>query len=69
MALHQMAWFGTTPIGALRVSWIIQMSSPAFTFALGGIAVLLCSAAVLIHRHGQSASQTVAPASVQAFTA
>ena len=28
MALHQMAWFGTTPIGALLVGWIIQVSSP-----------------------------------------
>ena len=27
MALHQMAWFGTTPIGALLVGWIIQASS------------------------------------------
>jgi len=66
MALHQMAWFGTTPIGALLVGWIIQVSSPRVPFALGGLAALLCSAAVLIHRHSQSAPLTVAPASVQA---
>lgn len=69
MALHQMAWFGTTPIGALLVGWIIQMSSPRVPFALGGLAPLLCSTAVLGHRRSQSAPQTIAPASVQASTA
>ena len=69
MALHQMAWFGTTPIGALLVGWIIQVTSPRVPFALGGLAALLCSAAVLIHRHSQSAPQAVAHASVQASTA
>ena len=69
MALHQMAWFGTTPIGALLVGLIIQMSSPRVPFALGGLAALLCSTAVLIRRHSQSAPQAVAPASVQASTA
>lgn len=47
MALHQMAWFGTTPIGALLVGWIIEASSPRVPFALGGLAALLCSSAVL----------------------
>ena len=28
MALHQMALFGTTPIGALLVGWIIQVNAP-----------------------------------------
>lgn len=47
MALHQMAWFGTTPIGALLVGWIIEVSSPRLPFTLGGLAALLCVAAVL----------------------
>ena len=53
MGLHQMAWFGTTPIGALLVGWIIQVSSPRVPFALGGLAALLCAAAVVDHRHHQ----------------
>jgi MFS family permease len=47
MALHQMAWFGTTPIGALLMGWVIQVSSPRVPFVLGGIAALLCAAAVI----------------------
>ncbi len=46
MALHQMALFGTTPIGALLMGWVIQISSPRVPFALGGLAALLCAAAV-----------------------
>jgi MFS family permease len=47
MALHQMAWFGTTPIGALLMGWVIQVSSPRVPFALGGISALLCAVAVV----------------------
>jgi MFS family permease len=47
MALHQMAWFGTTPIGALLMGWVIQVSSPRVPFVLGGISALLCAAAVI----------------------
>ena len=47
MALHQMAWFGTTPIGAVLVGWVIQISSPRLPFALGGSAALVCAGAVL----------------------
>jgi MFS family permease len=47
MALHQMAWFGTTPIGALLMGWVIQISSPRVPFALGGLSALLCAAAVI----------------------
>jgi len=68
MALHQMAWFGTTPIGALLVGWIIQVSSPRVPFALGGLAALLCSAAVLIHRRSQSTPRAIAPTPVQTST-
>ncbi len=47
MALHQMAWFGTTPIGALLMGWVIQISSPRVPFVLGGLSALVCAAAVM----------------------
>lgn len=47
MALHQMAWFGTTPIGALLMGWVIQVSTPRVPFALGGLSALLCATAVI----------------------
>jgi MFS family permease len=50
MALHQMAWFGTTPIGALLMGWVIHASSPRMPFALGGLSALLCAAAVVAGR-------------------
>ena len=45
MALHQMTRFGSTPIGALLMGWVIQISSPRVPFALGGFAAfaLRCS--------------------------
>ena len=46
MALHQIAWFGSTPVGALLMGWVIQLSSPRVPFALGGLAALLCAVAV-----------------------
>ena len=42
MALHQMAWFGSTPIGAVLMGWIIQISSPRVPFALGGLSAAIC---------------------------
>ncbi len=50
MALHQMAWFGSTPIGALLMGWIIQISSPRVPFIIGGLAALVCAAAVIFFR-------------------
>lgn len=47
MALHQMAWFGTTPIGALLMGWVIQVSTPRVPFVLGGLSALLCALAVV----------------------
>ena len=47
MALHQMALFGSTPIGAVLMGWIIQISSPRVPFALGGLSAILCAAAVI----------------------
>ena len=47
MALHQMAWNGSTPIGALAMGWVIQTTSPRAPFALGGLAALACAAALV----------------------
>ena len=46
MALHQMALFGSTPIGAMAMGWVIQTTSPRAPFVLGGIAALACAAAM-----------------------
>jgi MFS family permease len=46
MALHQMAWFGSTPIGALATGAVIQVTSPRVPFALGAIAAFACAVAV-----------------------
>ncbi|MGE0139869.1 MAG: MFS transporter, partial [Ilumatobacteraceae bacterium] len=40
MALHQMAWYGSTPIGALAMGWVIQTTSPRVPFVLGSVAAL-----------------------------
>ena len=50
MALHQMAWFGSTPIGALFMGWIIQVSSPRVPFVLGALAALISAAALTFER-------------------
>ena len=47
MALHQMALFGSTPIGAVLMGWIIQISSPRVPFALGALSAVVCAAAVV----------------------
>jgi MFS family permease len=47
MALHQMALFGSTPIGALLMGWVIHTYSPRMPFVLGGLAALLCAAALI----------------------
>lgn len=51
MALHQMALFGTTPIGALMMGWVIQATSPRVPFVLGGLSALVCAVALLGTRH------------------
>jgi len=43
MALHQMALYGSTPIGALAMGWVIQATSPRVPFVLGGLAALACA--------------------------
>ena len=57
MALQQMAWFGSTPIGALLMGWIIQISSPRVPFAIGGLSALVCAAAVLLLRDTNETGQ------------
>jgi MFS family permease len=46
MALHQMALYGSTPIGALAMGWVIQTTSPRAPFLLGSLAALACAAAL-----------------------
>jgi predicted MFS family arabinose efflux permease len=54
MALQQMAWFGSTPIGALLMGWVIQISSPRVPFALGGLSALVCAVAVMGSRSARA---------------
>ncbi len=46
MALHQMALYGSTPIGALAMGWVIQTTSPRAPFVLGGLAAFTCAVAL-----------------------
>ena len=55
MALHQIAWNGSTPLGAIAVGWIIQTTSPRAPFVLGSLAALTCAAA-LARAAGQHAA-------------
>lgn len=48
MALHQMAWFGSTPIGALGMGWIIEATSPRAPFVLGALASTACAGTLLL---------------------
>lgn len=65
MALQQMAWFGSTPIGALLMGWIIQISSPRVPFAIGGLSALGCATAVLLVRRADESSDVIAAAPYQ----
>ena len=47
MSLHQIAWQGTTPIGALFMGWLIEASSPRVPFYLGGLSAIACAAVVI----------------------
>lgn len=58
MALHQTALFGSTPIGALLMGWVIHVSSPRLPFLLGGIAALLSAAYVIGRRSHQVVTAT-----------
>ena len=50
MSLHQVAWQGTTPIGALFMGWLIEATSARVPFYLGGIAALMCAVAIIAQR-------------------
>jgi membrane protein implicated in regulation of membrane protease activity len=52
-----MAWFGSTPIGALLMGWVIHVSSPRVPFALGGLSALAGAFVVLGHRAVRPALQ------------
>jgi MFS family permease len=58
MALHQTALFGSTPIGALLMGWVIHVSSPRLPFLLGGIAAMLSAAYVIGRRSHQVVTAT-----------
>lgn len=60
MALHQMAWFGSTPIGALAMGWVIQTTSPRAPFVLGGLAALTCAGALARAARGSRVADTAA---------
>jgi hypothetical protein len=61
MALHQMALFGSTPLGAVLMGWIIHISSPRVPFALGGLSAILCAGAVISPPLGRSLRQRPLP--------
>lgn len=48
MALHQMAWFGSTPIGALAVGWIVEATSPRVPFVVGSATAAACAGVLLL---------------------
>jgi MFS family permease len=52
MALHQIAWQGSTPIGAVITGWLIEATSPRAPFAVGSAAAFACAAAVAWPRRG-----------------
>ncbi len=58
MALHQTALFGSTPIGALLMGWVIHVSSPRVPFLLGGTSAMLCAAYVLGRRSHRAVTAT-----------
>jgi Major Facilitator Superfamily len=62
MALHQMAWYGSTPIGALAMGWVIQATSPRAPFAIGATAALACAATVAHGLRGHVGRDAAQPA-------
>ena len=64
MALHQMAWNGSTPLGALAMGWIIQTTSPRAPFVLGGLAAIACGAALLRATDRRATALSAAPTAI-----
>ncbi|HTH04283.1 MAG TPA: MFS transporter [Ilumatobacteraceae bacterium] len=58
MALHQMAWFGSTPIGAIAMGWVIQATSPRVPFVLGGFAAIGSAVALRSASHRPATAPT-----------
>lgn len=46
MALHQMAWFGSTPFGALATGALVEATSPRVPFVVGAVASVGCALAI-----------------------
>lgn len=67
MALHQMAWFGSTPFGAILMGWVVQTTSPRVPFVLGAVTALVCSAAFTLAV--RSEPERLGPLAVDAPTA
>jgi MFS family permease len=64
MALHQMAWYGSTPIGALLMGWTIQATSPRVPFVLGAAATAMCAftlTAAAVHGSVSDVTRRVEP--------
>ena len=66
MALHQMALFGSTPIGALLTGWVIQSTSPRVPFVMGGLTALACAAGVHVHRRNTTANPSTTATDLRA---
>jgi predicted MFS family arabinose efflux permease len=69
MALHQMAWYGSTPIGALAMGWVIEATSPRAPFVLGGTAAVGCAVTLAraTRRHATDIGHPGAGAGAAAF--
>jgi MFS family permease len=61
MALHQIAWQGTTPIGALLTGWLVEATSPRAPFLLAAVTAGVCGVAVAV---GGRRTETLATAPV-----
>jgi predicted MFS family arabinose efflux permease len=54
MGLHQIAWFGSTPIGALLMGGLIEVSSTRVPFFVGAASAFACGAVILLRRSADS---------------
>jgi MFS family permease len=59
MSLHQIAWQGTTPIGALFMGWLIEATSPRVPFYLGGLSAIACAVGVIAWRTAEQPTPAV----------
>lgn len=56
MSLHQIAWFGSTPIGALLMGALIEATSTRVPFFVGAASALVCSAVIMRPRRQAGAT-------------